>query len=121
MAQLLRRQEARYHELMNIFEIQPVDDDIAEEVELQIKYEGYIQRQVRQVEKFRKFEKKSIPSSFDYNMVSGFSREVREKLNRVKPETVGQASRISGITPAAISLLLVAIEKNRQQIHEYNA
>lgn len=54
-------------------------------------------------------------------MVSGFSREVREKLNRVKPETVGQASRISGITPAAISLLLVAIEKNRRQIHEYNA
>lgn len=121
MAQLLRRQEARYHELMNIFEIQPVDDDIAEEVELQIKYEGYIQRQVRQVEKFRKFEKKSIPNSFDYNMVSGFSREVREKLNRVKPETVGQASRISGITPAAISLLLVAIEKNRRQIHEHNA
>ena len=121
MAQLLRRQEARYHELMNIFEIQPVDDDISEEVELQIKYEGYIQRQVRQVEKVRKFEKKSIPSSFDYNMVSGFSREVREKFNRVKPETVGQASRISGITPAAISLLLMAIEKNRRQIHEYNA
>lgn len=61
MAQLLRRQEARYHELMNIFEIQPVDDDIAEEVELQIKYEGYIQRQVRQVEKFRKFEKNRYP------------------------------------------------------------
>jgi tRNA uridine 5-carboxymethylaminomethyl modification enzyme len=120
MAQLLRRQEARYHELMNIFGIQPVDADIAEEVELQIKYEGYIQRQVRQVEKFKKFEKKSIPSSFDYNMVSGFSREVREKLNRVRPETVGQASRISGVTPAAISLLLVAIEKGRRQSHHQN-
>jgi len=117
MAQLLRRQEAHYHELMNVFDIQPVADDIAEEVELQIKYEGYIQRQVRQVEKFRKLEKKSIPSSFDYNMISGFSREVREKLSLIKPETVGQASRISGVTPAAISLLLVAIEKNRRQFH----
>ena len=120
MAQLLRRQEARYHELMNIFDLQPVDDDIAEEVELQIKYEGYIQRQVRQVEKFKKLEKKLIPSSFDYDMVSGFSREVREKFNRVRPETVGQASRISGVTPAAISLLLVAIDKGRRQTH-YNA
>lgn len=120
MAQLLRRQEARYHELMKIFDIQPVDDNIAEEVELQIKYEGYIQRQVRQVEKFKKLEKKLIPSSFNYDMVSGFSHEVREKFNRVRPETVGQASRISGVTPAAISLLLVAIEKGRRQIH-YNA
>jgi len=120
MAQLLRRQEARYHELMNIFDLQPVDDDIAEEVELQIKYEGYIQRQVRQVEKFKKLEKKLIPTSFDYDMVSGFSHEVREKFNRVRPETVGQASRISGVTPAAISLLLVAIEKGRRQSHYYN-
>jgi len=117
MAQLLRRQEARYHELMNVFDRQAVDDDIAEEVELQIKYEGYIQRQVRQVEKFKKLEKKSIPSSFNYDTVSGFSREVREKLIRVRPETVGQASRISGVTPAAISLLLVTIEKNRRQFH----
>lgn len=117
MAQLLRRQDAHYHELMSVFDIEPVDDDIAEEVELQIKYEGYIQRQIRQVEKFKKLEKKSIPGFFDYDMVSGFSREVREKLNRVKPETVGQASRISGVTPAAISLLLVAIERNRRQSH----
>ena len=119
IAQLLRRQEARYHEIMNLFDLQPVDDDIAEEVELQIKYEGYIQRQVRQVEKFKKLEKKLIPSSFDYDLVPGFSHEVREKLNRVRPETVGQASRISGVTPAAISLLLVAIEKGRRQIHHY--
>jgi tRNA uridine 5-carboxymethylaminomethyl modification enzyme len=98
-----------------------VDDDIAEEVELQIKYEGYIQRQVRQVEKFKKLEKKVIPRSFEYDMVSGFSHEVREKLIRVKPETVGQASRISGVTPAAISLLLVAIEKRRRQSHHSNA
>ena len=120
MAQLLRRQEARYQELINIFEMPPVDEDIAEEVELQIKYEGYIQRQMRQVEKFKKLERKSIPSSFDYNMVSGFSREVREKLNRVRPETIGQASRISGVTPAAISLLLVSIEKGRRQSHHFH-
>ena len=117
MAQLLRRQEARYCELMSVFHIEAVEDDIAEEVELHIKYEGYIQRQVRQVEKFKKIEKKSIPGSFNYNLLSGFSREVIEKFNRVKPETVGQASRISGVTPAAISLLLVAIEKGRRQSH----
>ena len=119
MAQLLRRQEARYHDLMSTFNIDVVEDDIAEEVELHIKYEGYIQRQIRQVEKFKKFEKKSIPNSFNYNLISGFSHEVLEKFNRVRPETVGQASRISGVTPAAISLLLVAIEKGRRQIHHY--
>jgi tRNA uridine 5-carboxymethylaminomethyl modification enzyme len=66
---------------------------------------------MEQITKFKKFEHKSIPPMFDYDIVPGFSREVREKLRKVRPETVGQASRISGITPAAISLLLVAIEK----------
>lgn len=115
MAQLLRRQEASYQELLKAFGMPFIpENEIAEEVELQIKYEGYVRRQIQQIEKFKKLEQKLIPHMFNYNMVSGFSREVREKFNRVRPETVGQASRISGVTPAAISLLLVAIEKSRR-------
>lgn len=117
MAQLLRRQESSYPELLRVFEMSFIsDNEIGEEVELQIKYEGYVRRQIQQVEKFKKLEQKLIPHTFNYNNVSGFSLEVREKFNRVRPETVGQASRISGVTPAAISLLLVAIEKSRRQL-----
>jgi tRNA uridine 5-carboxymethylaminomethyl modification enzyme len=117
MAQLLRRQESSYPELLRVFEMPFIsDNEIGEEVELQIKYEGYVRRQIQQVEKFKKLEQKLIPHTFNYNNVSGFSLEVREKFNRVRPETVGQASRISGVTPAAISLLLVAIEKSRRQL-----
>ena len=116
MAQLLRRQESSYQELLKFFGMPFIPEhEIGEEVEIQIKYEGYVRRQIQQVEKFKKLEQKLIPHTFNYNEVSGFSREVREKFNRVRPETVGQASRISGVTPAAISLLLVAIEKSRRQ------
>lgn len=116
MAQLLRRQESSYQELLRAFEMPFIsDNEIGEEIELHIKYEGYVRRQIHQVEKFKKLEQKMIPRMFNYNTVTGFSREVREKFNRVRPETVGQASRISGVTPAAISLLLVAIEKSRRQ------
>jgi tRNA uridine 5-carboxymethylaminomethyl modification enzyme len=115
MALLLRRQEANYQDLLEFFGEDAISDhEIAEEVELQIKYEGYVRRQIQQVEKFKRFEKKLIPHTFNYDTVPGFSREVREKLNRVMPETIGQASRISGVTPAAISLLLVTMEKSNR-------
>jgi tRNA uridine 5-carboxymethylaminomethyl modification enzyme len=117
MAQLLRRQESNYQELLTVFGMPFIpENEISEEVELQIKYEGYVRRQIQQVEKFRKLEQKLIPHTFDYNTVLGFSSEAREKFNRIRPETVGQASRISGVTPAAISLLLVALEKRRHQL-----
>ena len=116
MAQLLKRQEATYRDLLDFFgESIMNDEDIAEEVELHIKYEGYVRRQIQQVEKFKRFERKLIPRTFNYDSVSGFSREVKERLNRVRPETIGQAARISGITPAAISLLLVTIEKLKRE------
>lgn len=116
MAQLLKRQEATYRDLLAFFgESIMNDEDIAEEVELHIKYEGYVRRQIQQVEKFKRFERKLIPRTFNYDSVSGFSREVKERLNRVRPETIGQAARISGITPAAISLLLVTIEKLKRE------
>ena len=101
---------------MSLLEMDPIEDrEIADEIELEIKYEGYIQRQLQQVRKCIKFEKKRIPDTVDYERIPGFSKEVREKLKRVRPATIGQASRISGITPAAISLLLVAIEKRKYE------
>jgi tRNA uridine 5-carboxymethylaminomethyl modification enzyme len=87
------------------------DIETYEEVELQIKYSGYIKRQLQQIGRFKKLETKAIPVAFDYDATVGFSREVREKLKNVRPASIGQASRISGVTPAAISLLLVALEK----------
>lgn len=119
IAQILRRQESTYRDLLRTLDLDAIEDsDIVDEVELQIKYEGYIRRQSYQVEKFKKFEQKFIPQTFDYDIVSGFSREVREKLKKVRPETLGQASRISGVTPAAISLLAVVIEKYKRQSYQ---
>ncbi|GKS64316.1 tRNA uridine 5-carboxymethylaminomethyl modification enzyme MnmG [Nitrospira sp.] len=116
LAQLLKRQDATYRDLVDFFGESVIDDeDIAEEVELHIKYEGYVRRQIQQVEKFKRFERKLIPHAFNYDSVSGFSREVKERFNRVRPETIGQAARISGVTPAAISLLLVTIEKLKRE------
>ncbi|NGZ95823.1 MAG: tRNA uridine-5-carboxymethylaminomethyl(34) synthesis enzyme MnmG [Nitrospira sp. WS110] len=116
MAQLLKRQEATYRDLVEFFgESIMNDEETAEEVELHIKYEGYVRRQIQQVEKFKRFERKLIPHTFNYDSVSGFSREVKERLNRVRPETIGQAARISGVTPAAISLLLITIEKLKRE------
>lgn len=112
LAQLLKRPELTYDELMDIMgEAGTADREIGEAVEISIKYDGYIKRQHEQIERFRKLESKVIPSSFQYAGVTGFSNEVAEKLSRVKPATVGQASRISGVTPAAISLLIVALER----------
>ena len=113
-AQLLRRQEVTYEKLLDsLGGERSQDTEIIEEVEIQVKYAGYIKRQLQQVGRFKKLETKTIPTGFSYDRIAGFSREVREKLKRVQPSSIGQASRISGITPAAISLLLVALEKHK--------
>lgn len=115
MAQLLKRPELTYNLLMDIAgEGDPVTTQIGEAVEISIKYDGYIKRQLEQIERFQKLEGKSIPANFRYDRVTGFSNEVAEKLSKVRPATVGQASRISGMTPAAISLLLVALERSQR-------
>jgi tRNA uridine 5-carboxymethylaminomethyl modification enzyme len=115
VAQLLRRQNATYEGLLGALLIDRIEDDeIIEEIELQIKYSGYINRQLQQIGRFKKLETKRIPSTFNYDQVTGFSQEVREKLKKIRPDSVGQASRISGVTPAAISLLLVALNKFRE-------
>lgn len=113
-AQLLRRQDARYQPLLEALEVYFVQDiETAHEIELQIKYSGYIKRQLQQINRFKGLETKPIPTAFNYDATVGFSREVREKLKKVRPASIGQASRISGVTPAAISLLLVALERYR--------
>jgi tRNA uridine 5-carboxymethylaminomethyl modification enzyme len=113
---LLRRQDLDYNSVLELAdEAGPEDDEIKEAVEISIKYEGYIKRQLHQVANFKKLEGRKIPPTFTYDGLVSFSKEVLEKLKRVRPASVGQASRISGVTPAAISLLLVALERDRRQ------
>jgi len=87
----------------------PVDSRVGKQVEIEVKYEGYIQRQLREIEKFSQLEKIRIPESFDYLAVHGLSNELKEKLSAIKPVSLGQASRMDGMTPAAISILMVAL------------
>jgi len=106
--ELLRRPEVTYSSVVEA----PVSDPVvAEQVEIQAKYEGYISRQRAEVERRRAAEDARLPADFDYQEVRGLSTEVQQKLNRYRPETIGQASRISGVTPAAISLLLVHLKR----------
>ena len=84
-----------------------------EEVEIQIKYEGYIKMQEAQVEKFKKLETKLLPEELDYEQIKGLSLEARQKLNKFKPRSIGQASRISGVSPADISVLLIYLQVNK--------
>ena len=111
---LIRRPEVRYDDLMKIEGIGPAlaDKQAAEQVEIQIKYAGYIDRQLDDIAKKKRHEDTLIPHDFNYGQISGLSNEVVAKLSDAKPESIGKASRISGITPAAISLLLVYLKKH---------
>lgn len=112
LAQLLKRPELHYEDLENLEKHREgIDDRIAEKAEIEIKYEGYIQRQLKEVEKFRNLERMKIPPEFDYTSIHGLSNELREKLSSVKPVSLGQASRVPGITPAALSTLMVYLKK----------
>lgn len=115
---LMKRPEVGYRELNAIEGIGPgVDDErIAQQLEIQLRYAGYLGRQSEDIERRRKHESLQISKDFNYEKVTGLSSEVKEKLGRIRPETIGLASRIPGITPAAISLLLVHLKKSRQQV-----
>lgn len=89
-----------------------VDSTVSEQVEIEAKYAGYIGRQQEDIERLRRHENTAIPSSFDYTSVSGLSNEVKQKLTQAMPDTIARASRIPGVTPAAISLLLVSLKKH---------
>ncbi|CUS78259.1 glucose-inhibited division protein A [Candidatus Kryptonium thompsonii] len=84
--------------------------DVLRQVEIEVRYEGYIQRQLEEIEKFEKYETMEIPPDFDYNKVKSLSTEAREKLMKVRPRSIGQASRISGVSPADISVLMVYLK-----------
>jgi tRNA uridine 5-carboxymethylaminomethyl modification enzyme len=113
---LLRRPDVTYGQLLTLPGAgEPADETVAEQVEIQAKYLGYIKRQQEEIERHAQHEDTELPASLDYRQVPGLSIEVQQKLNQHKPETIGQASRISGVTPAAISLLLVHLKRGFAQ------
>ena len=115
LEQLLKRPELGYRDIERISSPDELlKSDAAEQVEISIKYDGYIQRQHQQVDRLSSLEQKTIPADLDYDAVIGLGSEVRQKLKQVQPLSLGQASRISGVTPAAITLLMVALEKRKR-------
>lgn len=115
LAELICRPELSYEIIRDIdFKRTPLPADVVEQVEIEIKYEGYIERQLKQVEHYKKMEKKKIPADLDYNEVGSLRLEARQKLIAYKPVSVGQASRISGVSPADISVLLVYLENHKK-------
>ena len=116
LAELVKRPELNYEILAPIDKHRPeLAWDVAEQVNINLKYEGYIERQLRQVEHFKKLESKIIPDDIDYNEITGLRKEAIQKLNKMKPRSIGQASRISGVSPADISVLLVYMEQFRRK------
>jgi tRNA uridine 5-carboxymethylaminomethyl modification enzyme len=113
LEQLLRRPEITYSELAAFDDVsRETRTDVREQVEIQVKYHGYVERQLEQINRARSMEITRLPHDLDYNCISGLTTEVREKLSKFRPDTLGQASRISGVTPAAISVISIAIKAN---------
>ena len=116
MAELLKRPEIKYEDLAEIDDERPeLSLQEKEEVEIQIKYEGYIKLQEVQVEKFKKLEEKILPEEIDYEEIKGISLEGRQKLNKFKPHSIGQASRISGVSPSDISVLVIYLQQIKKE------
>jgi len=112
LAELIRRPELSYELLKEIDpERKELPWDVKEQVDINIKYDGYIRRQMKQVEQFKKLEQKKIPEDLDYEKVGSLRIEARQKLEAYRPVSIGQASRISGVSPADISVLLVYLEQ----------
>jgi tRNA uridine 5-carboxymethylaminomethyl modification enzyme len=114
LADLLRRPNVSITPLLEALELDWQDEEVNEQIEIDLKYEGYIERQKEEIERVQAQTSTAIPLDLDYGLIPGMSNEVRQKLSEVRPENIGQASRISGVTPAAVSLLLVYLKKTRQ-------
>ena len=108
---LLRRPEVKHKELLRAFEADEVPQLVGEQVEIQIKYEGFIQRQTQVVANQSKLENQKIPVDFEYEGIPGLSCEVVQKLEKIRPSTLGQASRISGVTAAAVSIIMLMLKR----------
>lgn len=115
MAELIRRPELSYEKLKSFdLERKPLPEDVIFQINIEIKYEGYIDRQKKQVEHFKKLEKRLIPDSINYEEISGLRIEAKQKLQAARPASLGQASRLSGVSPADISVLIIYLsERNR--------
>ena len=109
---LLKRPELSYADVGNLFPVEkPVPQQVSEKIEISVKYAGYIHRQEEEIQRLRQHEQTMIPEQFDYSSVEGLSNEIKQKLIHAKPESLGRAARIPGVTPAAISLLLIYLKK----------
>ena len=116
LAELIKRPELDYEKLAEVDEKRPeLAFDVQEQVNIEIKYEGYIKRQMQQVAQFKKLEGKKLPENFDYAQVNSLRKEAVQKLNKIQPSTIGQASRISGVSPADISVLMVYLERSKSE------
>ena len=116
LLELCKRPECSYENLAELDPERPtLSPFICEEVEIEIKYEGYIKRQIQQVEAFKKLEKKKLPKEMDYQNMQNLRLEARQKLDKIRPENIGMASRISGVSPADISVLLVYLERYKKE------
>lgn len=121
LEELIRRPELNY-EKVKVFdpERKPLRSDIVEEVEIEVKYAGYIKKQESQIKQFKKLENKKLDINFDYSKISGLRLEAKEKLLNIKPESIGQASRITGVSPADINVLLIYLEQERRKANSNN-
>ena len=116
LAELIKRPELDYEKLAEVDEKRPeLAFDVQEQVNIEIKYEGYIKRQMQQVAQFKKLEGRKLPENFDYAQVNSLRKEAGQKLNKIQPSTIGQASRISGVSPADISVLRVYLERSKSE------
>ncbi len=111
LAELLRRPEISYESLSEICEFPNLSRSVKEQVEISIKYEGYIKRQIQQVEQFKKLEGRKIPDEIDYSLIKNLRLEAKQKLSQIRPDSIGQASRITGVSPADITALLIYLEQ----------
>ena len=108
---LLKRPQLTYADIAELVPTESLDPAVSEQVEISAKYEGYIQRQQDDIDTLRRHESMKLPAELDFDAIGGLSNEVKQKLKQTRPETLAQASRISGVTPAAVSMLLIHLKK----------
>ena len=115
LADLLRRPELKYEDLSHFADLPDLPQAVREQVEIQVKYQGYLSRQEAAIERFERMESKLLPDDLDYSAVKGLSKEAVDRLSSVRPVSIGQASRVSGVTPADISVLMIYLEQDRRR------
>jgi tRNA uridine 5-carboxymethylaminomethyl modification enzyme len=115
MLELLRRKEISYDKLAAAFNLQSLPKEVAEQAEIQIKYQGYIAKQKQAVVREQKLESKLMPANINYREIKELSNEAKEKLEKIRPVSLGQASRISGVSPADVSILMIHMEMDKRK------